>query len=390
MAKRHKTAYPGVFWISDARGRKRYYIRYRRGGRGSREYEEPVSLENVTPRIASEIRARRIAGDGRANGGGERRSPTGWTLADIWMCYRETLPRRAADESRWRNHLGPALGGRSPHDLSTADVYALRRRLEAAGLAPQTVWHVLTLLTRILGHGVKAGMIRPPDPARLRVEKPRVNNVRTETMTDVQLGAYMAALDAMQDRLAAAYLRVALLTGVRKNALLRLRWADVDFSAGRILLRAAAAKNRRDCHIPLVPAVAEILRRLPRTSVYVFPGRDGALPRSDFRRAARQARDAAGLPKDFRPMHGLRHTFASRLASSGRVSLYEIQRLLTQQSPEMAQRYAHLADAALQRAADAAVRALTPCTAKDMESDEAGESIAKRGECLFAEPGDEG
>ena len=74
----------------------------------------------------------------------------------------------------------------------------------------------------------------------------------------------------------------------------------------------------------------------------------------------------------------------------GRVSLYEIQRLLTQQSPEMAQRYAHLADAALRRAADAAVRALTPCTAKDMESDEAGESIVKRGECLFAEPGDEG
>ncbi len=50
-------------------------------------------------------------------------------------------------------------------------------------------------------------------------------------------------------------------------------------------------------------------------------------------------------------MHGLRHTFASALASSGRVDLYTLQKLLTHSSPYMTQRYSHLADEALLRAA---------------------------------------
>jgi integrase len=57
-------------------------------------------------------------------------------------------------------------------------------------------------------------------------------------------------------------------------------------------------------------------------------------------------------PPDFRPNHGLRHTFASHLASSGEVDLYTLQRLMTHKSPMMTQRYAHLRDEALKRGAN--------------------------------------
>ena len=50
-------------------------------------------------------------------------------------------------------------------------------------------------------------------------------------------------------------------------------------------------------------------------------------------------------------MHGLRHTFASHLASRGKVDLYTLQKLLPHGSPLMMQRYAHLADEALRKAA---------------------------------------
>lgn len=46
-------------------------------------------------------------------------------------------------------------------------------------------------------------------------------------------------------------------------------------------------------------------------------------------------RDAAGLPKAFRPLHGLRHTFASMLASSGKVDMYVLQKFMTHKSPQM-------------------------------------------------------
>lgn len=54
---------------------------------------------------------------------------------------------------------------------------------------------------------------------------------------------------------------------------------------------------------------------------------------------------------DFRPLHGLRHHYATMMASSGRVDLYTLQKLLNHKDPRMTQRYAHLLDKALHRGA---------------------------------------
>ena len=61
-----------------------------------------------------------------------------------------------------------------------------------------------------------------------------------------------------------------------------------------------------------------------------------------------------GLPKDFRPLHGLSHYYATMLASTGKVDMYTLQKLLTHKSPQMTQRYAHLRDEALKGASDSA------------------------------------
>ena len=97
-------------------------------------------------------------------------------------------------------------------------------------------------------------------------------------------------------------------------------------------------------------AILEAVERM--ASPFVFPGKDGG-QRQDFRRMARRVRDNAGLPKDFRPLHGLRHAYASMLISSGKVDLYSLQKLLTHSNPAMTQRYSHLRDEALRKAASA-------------------------------------
>jgi integrase len=86
-------------------------------------------------------------------------------------------------------------------------------------------------------------------------------------------------------------------------------------------------------------------------SPYVFPGRDGGI-RTDTGKAARRIVRAAGLPDDFRPLHGQRHAYASNLANTGRVDLYQIGQLLghSKNSPTMTQRYSHIRDAALKQA----------------------------------------
>ncbi len=172
-------------------------------------------------------------------------------------------------------------------------------------------------------------------------------------MTDAQLTAYLKALDEEADQNAANCLRLALYTGMRRTALFNLKWSDIDFESGMITLRGEVAKKGKTDVIPLSQSARMLLMHEAehkKSTEYVFPGIDGG-PRKELRRVAQRVREKAGLPKDFRPMHGLRHTFASKLISSGKIGLATLQKLLTHENPSMTNRYAHLEDEAMKRAA---------------------------------------
>ena len=391
MAKREKTKYPGVYFREQERldgygEEKAYYVMYRRGGRGAKLIEEPVGRESegMTAAKANLIRAARITGKEQANR--ERRKAeeavrladeSRVTVASLWKRYEEAnagKPSIVPDRSYYKYLSG--LSDREPASLKTEDVDALRRRLagtksprlkdgKAVPLAAQTQKHVLGLLRRLVHFGVKRDLF--PMPQHLHFEMPRVDNEKTEVLTDEQLFRYLRALDEEPDQNAAALLRLALVTGMRKGALLALRWEDCDFERARITLRGEAAKKRKTEHIPMSAVARAVLEAVERTeSPYIFPGKDGG-KRADFRRMARRVKEKAGLPDDFRPLHGLRNNFASRLASSGQVDMYTLQRLLTHESPQMTQRYAHLHDDALMRAASVADGMLEVGTSPDDE-----------------------
>ena len=141
---------------------------------------------------------------------------------------------------------------------------------------------------------------------------------------------------------------MALFTGMRRGELLKLQWADIDFDRGFISIKDP--KGVQNATIPLSESVRQILKNLTQgESPYIFPGKDGK-KRHDIRRGANRIKKAAGLPTDFRPLQGLRHVYASMLASSGEVDMYTLQKLLTHKSPIMTQRYAHLRDDTLRKA----------------------------------------
>ena len=368
ISKRGRTKYPGVTfrWKErlDGSGEERvYYVRYRRGGRGSKEVEEPVGRESegMTAAKANKIRAMRAAGveqsntERRAEDEAARLSGNGpLTFARLWMLYQDVNSGKTsivADASRYHKHIEGRIASQIVEELTTSDVDSLRASMTRKGLAPQTVKHVLALVRRLIRFGIKRGLCTMP--GSLHFEMPKVDNECTESLTDEQLAAYLKALDDEPDQDAAGLLRLALVTGMRKGALLALRWTDCDFERGLITLRGASAKKGKTEFIPMTTAARAILGAVERTaSPYVFPGKDGG-QRQDFRRMARRVRDNAGLPKDFRPLHGLRHAYASMLISSGKVDLYSLQKLLTHSNPAMTQRYSHLRDEALRKAASA-------------------------------------
>jgi hypothetical protein len=71
-----------------------------------------------------------------------------------------------------------------------------------------------------------------------------------------------------------------------------------------------------------------------------------------LKKSRTKIKKAAELPESFRPLHGLRHVYATMLASSGKVDMYTLQKQMTHKSTQMTQRYAHYRDEAMQRASN--------------------------------------
>jgi integrase len=147
-------------------------------------------------------------------------------------------------------------------------------------------------------------------------------------------------------------MKLALFTGLRRGEMFKLKWEDIKFERGFIHIRDP--KGGPDERVPLNDTARELLESHPKAeSPFVFPGRYGKR-RVSAQAGVNKIKKRAGLPKDFRPLHGLRHAYASMLASSGEVDLYTLQKLLTHKDPRMTQRYAHLRDETLKRASNVA------------------------------------
>ncbi|MEW6262173.1 MAG: site-specific integrase [Thermodesulfobacteriota bacterium] len=361
--RRKKTTYPGVYYREAERiggkGLERvYYIVFKQHGRTHEEKVGRQYADDMTPARAARIRAERIEGkrpsrkEVRLRQAAEKEAEAGrWTFNHIWTVYLESRPDlkgRVTDQNRYDLHVRPVFGEKQPSELIPLDLDRLRISLMKKK-TPGTVKNVLELLRRLINFAVKRQLC--PGPS-FKIELPRVDNERTEDLNPEQLNALLQAIDE-DNTMVAAMLKLALLTGLRRGEIFRLKWQDIDPERG--FIRINAPKGGKSVSIPIGEPVKELLSRLPRDdrSPYVFPGRAGQ-QRVDAKKAANKIKKRAGLPKSFRIFHGLRHVFASTLASSGQVDLYVLQRLLTHKSPSMTARYSHLRDEALRRASNLA------------------------------------
>lgn len=367
MAKqdRIKTKYAGVYYVTsktpDGRTEKIFFMRYRKAGRLVEEKAGHQFRDDMTPARAAGLRARRIDGDEATNS--ERRimeraqqleDQSRWTVHRLWEEYKAQRMLNkglSIDSNRYDNYLKVVFGSRTPDTIITLDIDRLRINLLKVK-SPQTVKHVIALLKRIINFGAKKGLAPMPDTARLHFEIPRVDNKKTEYLTPEQFTSLLNAINVDENTKVASLMKLAMFTGMRKGELLKLRWDDVDFERGFINIRES--KGGIAQNIPMNGETRHVLEGVIRTeSEYVFPGQDGK-QLQNVQVPINRIKKRAGLPKDFRPLHGLRHSYASMLASSGKVDMYTLQKLLTHKSPQMTQRYAHLRDDALKRAADTA------------------------------------
>jgi integrase len=286
----------------------------------------------------------------------ERKAETVDELCDRFIA--EHLPRKRPTTARGYHtaiklYIRPALGAMKIKSVTFADADRLHRSITKRGKTYQAN-RVHRVLSKMFALAVK-WHYRTDNPCR-GVEKNREHE-RERYLTEAEGARLMRALDADRDQVSADLLRLALLTGARRNEIIALKWQDVDLTKGS--WTKPHTKPGEKQHVPLnAQARAVLAARYERDSDVEQPFlRERKLFSAE--RAVEHCWGRVRVTAKLEGMrvHDLRHSFASTLANQG-VGLFVIGKLLGHKRVETTKRYAHLVDDTLREATERAGRAI--------------------------------
>lgn len=316
-------------------------------------------------------------------------SPTVSKWLAVWLediAAKKVRPRTLDTYRGYvRNYIEPALGKRRLDQVRPEHVRAMHKAITDGGRSSTTARQAHAILARAFKDARRDG--HPCIDIADRMDPPATAVAgRTALTVDEAVRLLRSsASDPLGPRWATA-----LLLGARQGECLGLEWDRIDFEAGRVDLSwqlqrlpyrhgcalvdgkpACGRRRRGNCpqrvlevppgfeyreapgglyltrpksragkrRLPLVPELAAMLDRLPRTSTLVFPRPDGsAVEPSDDNAAWHRALEAAELPEV--PLHAARHTTATLLRAAG-VDMRTITAIMGHASGAVTEAYLH-------------------------------------------------
>ena len=267
-----------------------------------------------------------------------------WKAACFDRCKPTT---QRGVRSNLKRQLLPTFGSRRLDRITRAMV--LRWFEDFSRTAPGNANKALKLLRQILNHAIACGLVAS-NPVRGIARNPGRKMTRFLSREEI------ARLHRVLDRYAkgtvsqaqqADIIRLLLLTGCRKNEIVRLRREEVKNDR----LELVDAKTGPRTVLLNAPAREIVARRMAEgNGPWLFPSiRDPSRPRSREPLLWCRIRREAGI-EDVR-LHDLRHTVASQAAMNG-VPLPVVARMLGHSNVRMTMRYAHVGDREIEAAAE--------------------------------------
>jgi integrase len=411
----YPTKHPGVYYILSTRYPDKgdmnrvYYLRYqkdgkqvdeklgRHGERGNNSDERPWpgDLTLAKARDArtaktlgkyptkAELRARKKAA--------EAAEAKRMTMTKLWERFKVAKAANKSfrdDEVRWKKHLEHRIGSLLVEEVTHEAIQSVMNGLafvknERTGksIAPGTRHHILMLIKRMLNFADSNDLGRVNGKAR-KFKLPKLNNRVTEALDEDQAKALLEAIDLKnvekeKDYIPALMMQLAWCMGLRKGEIMKLQWDHLK-GPKKDFLRLVDPKGGEDVELPILDGAPEIFEQARQVaeeqgvkdSPYIFPATRGRLKgkmRSDVTTNAKRLRDAAGLPQGWRPFHGIRHCFGTRLANMDGISFDQVKELMTHKNSSTTERYVSNKDKMKLRAA----KTINEQNKKAAEQDEA-------------------
>jgi integrase len=287
----------------------------------------------------------------------------GGTLASWWAEFsvrrRQVVRDWANEEGRWELYYANDAFARVPFsDIKRRHAKLWLDGMIRRGLAPQTIKNAMSLGRIICADVLEAELIEVNPFAGLRVPKtykPRAGDGWTILDPDEQI-ALLDAVDDDEYHLVA----FALHTGLRGSELWNLKFEDIDLDAEEVLVRAGKRGITKSGKVRRVPLLglgrqAAHWAFANRRCEYVWPSPKTGEKRFDGSHPHRWHEwvKAAGIKRRVR-FYDLRHTCATSLLAGWwgpKWALDDVQQMLGHGSAKMTERYAHLVDDSLKRAA---------------------------------------
>ncbi|XDZ65495.1 tyrosine-type recombinase/integrase [Alphaproteobacteria bacterium LSUCC0684] len=267
------------------------------------------------------------------------------TLAEMVFSRRARLWKPSTlrvNRDYLKNQLLPFFGDMPVAAISRNDVETW-----FAGLSdiPEGANRSVPVLSAILREAEEMGLRAEDSNPTIGLRRYR-RQTRERVLTTGEMARLGQALARRQERFPrkVAIITLIILTGCRKNEIMKLRWRD--YRGGHFYL----ADSKTGPKMVFLSAPARLVLEGVKTkrSGYVFPARGGG-PLSCINSFWKNLRAEAGLD-DLR-LHDLRHNYASIAIRKGE-SLGTIGRLLGHHQPASTLRYAHLDDAMMHQAVE--------------------------------------
>lgn len=285
---------------------------------------------------------------------------TDWTLQatfDYWMEHKAKPHKRTwqRDQSRFDRYLRP-WGKRSLSSLQQMEIMQLHNSIrEESG--PYAANDTLAFLSSLFRYAERFGF-RGVNPCRFIDRFPEQE--RERYLLPEEFPRWYAAVQELRVSESRDFLLLALWTGVRREAVLSMRWEDVDLSAKMWRIPAESDKGKRTVLIYLSDVACEILQRrfdANDGSPWVLPSRNGSASGhyADPKSAWNRVLELSGI-SDLR-IHDLRRTLGSWMAEGG-TSLPIIGKTLGHKSLQATRIYARLGGNAVRDAVNAATEAM--------------------------------
>ena len=336
-----------------ATGTKTFYFRYNEQGKTKQKKlasTDTISAEQARKLVKNLKADKEMNATITINSSLTPNSTSSLTLQQFWdlhyLPYVKVYKRSyQTDISFYTNHILPYFGTTPMNEITQADLTKHHINLVSQhNLHKATANKLIRFLSYAYNLAIKWDIENITYNPVVNIEQFKVDSNKEIFLDSIEIARLLDAADNHSNNInMAIIIRFLLLTGARKNEVLKAKWKDIDLK--HKIWTIPLSKSSKSRTIPISKSLEKLILTIPKSNpTYIFPSKSKDKPLHDTYRHWNNIRNKANLPT--LRIHDLRHTTASILVNKG-ISIYQVQKLLGHSNIKMTMRYAHLSNQAL-------------------------------------------